>query len=157
MPSIIAKHADPTGDFYLTPPVPDPVRPGHHVLKIGMPQDDHVRVSAADLSAWYRTDGDPAVAARLDGMVRGLLPGLRWTGRWTGSCVTTYTPTGHPAIDWVGPGVHAGAERIACCVGGNGYAAKCAPSLGGLAAGMLLGDPWPTEVDRDQFRARFRV
>lgn len=157
MPSIIAKHADPTGDFYLTPPVPDPVRPGHHVLKIGMPQDDHVRVSAADLSAWYRTDGDPAVAARLDGMVRGLLPGLRWTGRWTGSCVTTYTPTGHPAIDWVGPGVHAGAERIACCVGGNGYAAKCAPSLGGLAAGMLLGDPWPTEVDRDQFRARFRM
>jgi len=57
----------------------------------------------------------------------------------------------------VGPGVHTGAERIACCVGGNGYAAKCAPSLGGLAAGMLLGDPWPTEVDRDQFRARFRM
>jgi hypothetical protein len=40
-------------------------------------------------------------------------------------------------------------------VGGNGYAAKCAPALGGLAAGMLLGDPWPTEVDRDLFRARF--
>ena len=157
MPSIIAKHADPAGDLYLTPPVPDPARPGHHVLKIGTPHDDHVRVPPADLSAWYRTDGDPAVAARLDSTVRGLLPGLRWTGRWTGSCVTTYTPTGHPAIDWVGPGVHAGAERIACCVGGNGYAAKCAPALGGLAAGMLLGEPWPTEADRDQFRARFRM
>ena len=152
MPSIIAKLADPADDFYLTPPVPDPARPGYHLLKIGTPQDDHVRSSAAGLGAWYRTDGDPATAARLDRILGDLLPGLRVAGRWTGSCVTTYTPTGHPAIDWVGAGV----GRIACCVGGNGYAAKCAPALGGLAAGMLVGDPWPTEVDRDLFRARFR-
>ena len=42
-------------------------------------------------------------------------------------------------------------RRQAVLVGGNGYAAKCAPALGGLAAGRLLGQPWPTEVERRLF------
>ena len=107
-----------------------------------------MRVSATDLAAWYRTDGDPAFASRLDRTIGGLLPGLRWLDRWTTSCVTAYTPTGHPMIDALD-------DRVFCCIGGNGYAAKCAPALGELAAGMLLGNSWPSEVDRDLFRASF--
>jgi len=41
--------------------------------------------------------------------------------------------------------------RVSALIGGNGYAAKCAPALGELAAGRLLGEPWPTEVDRGLF------
>ena len=160
MSSIIGKHADPADDFYLTPPVPDPVaggagREARWILKIGSPQDDHVRATADELAAWFRTDGDPAFAARLLRILERLLPGLRDRGRWTTSCVTTYTPSGHPYIDWLdGP-----SGRVAGAIGGNGYAAKCAPALGELAAGMLLSGPsdrdWPTEVDRDLFRARW--
>ncbi len=146
MPSIIAKSPDPDEDFYLTPPTVDPR--GRTVLKIGKPQDDHVRASATDLAAWYRTDGDPAFASRLDRTIGGLLPDLRWLDRWTTSCVTAYTPTGHPMIDALD-------DRVFCCIGGNGYAAKCAPALGELAAGTLLGNSWPSEVDRDLFRASF--
>ena len=149
MPSIIAKFPDPLDDLYLTPPVVDPQ--GRTVFKIGTPQDDHVRMASDRLAAWFRTDGDPVVADRLEGILAGLIPDLADLGRWTTSCVTTYTPSGHPAIDWV----DAGAGRIACCIGGNGYAAKCAPALGELAAGMLLDQPWPTEVDRGLFRAAF--
>ncbi len=157
MPSIIGKHADPTDDFYLTPPVSDPGSGSTgsdalFILKIGSPQDDHVRASAVELAAWFRTEGDPVCAARLTETLARLLPGLRDVGRWTTSCVTTYTPSGHPYIDWL----DGRSERVACAVGGNGYAAKCAPALGGLAAGLLLDRPWPTEVDRDLFRTRFR-
>ncbi len=159
MPSIIGKFADPTRDFYLTPPVRHPrgwrtAGGVVHILKIGAPQDDHVRATAAELAAWFRTDGDPAVAARLSGTLARLLPGLRDTGRWTSSCVTTYTPSGYPFVDRLGDRTR---SRIYCAIGGNGYAAKCAPALGELAAGLLLGRDWPTEVDRDLFLARFRA
>ncbi|MBT6371382.1 MAG: N-methyl-l-tryptophan oxidase, partial [Acidimicrobiaceae bacterium] len=81
-----------------------------------------------------------------------LLPGLRGIGRRTTSCVTTYTPSGFPFIDWVDDG----SRRVACAIGANGFAAKCAPALGELAAGLLLGRDWPTEADRELFLARFR-
>lgn len=174
MPSIIGKYGPFPGegqrdDFYLTPPVPD-TRPhdsgtgapgDRWILKIGSPQDDHVRVGADELAAWFRTDGDPAFAANLARILDRLLPDLRDVGRWTTSCVTTYTPSGHPFIDWLDGGDRpdGGAGRVACAIGGNGYAAKCAPALGELAAGMLLGGTsdraWPTEVDRDLFRTRW--
>ena len=53
------------------------------------------------------------------------------------------------------------AGRVACAIGGNGYAAKCAPALGELAAGLFLEDDpgraWPTEVDRSLFLKSYRV
>ena len=162
MPSIIGKFVDPADDFYLTPPVSDRrptadrasrnISPADRfILKLGAPQDDHVRATADELAAWFRTDGDPAFAARLAGILERLLPGLRDVGRWTTSCVTTYTPSGFPFIDWVGDG----SRRVACAIGGNGFAAKCAPALGELAAGLLLDREWPTEVDRELFLARY--
>jgi len=111
-----------------------------------------VRATAAELVAWFRTDGDPVVAVRLEQILEGLLPGLRGIGRRTTSCVTTYTPSGFPFIDWVDDGSH----RVACAIGANGFAAKCAPALGELAAGLFLGRNWPTEADRELFLARFR-
>lgn len=158
MPSIIGKFPDPVDDFYLTPPVRDhlvghpPGSGNRHILKVGAPQDNHVRATAAELVAWFRTDGDPVVAVRLEQILEGLLPGLRGIGRRTTSCVTTYTPSGFPFIDWVDDGSH----RVACAIGANGFAAKCAPALGELAAGLFLGRDWPTEADRELFLALFR-
>tara|TARA_B100000700_G_scaffold241756_1_gene269182 strand:+ start:7338 stop:8552 length:1215 start_codon:yes stop_codon:yes gene_type:complete len=149
MPSIIAKCAEPLDDFYLTPPVRDPLGSDDRwILKIGAPQDDHVRLKPDELATWYRTDGDPVFAANLTRILHRLVPGLRDVGRWTTSCVTTYTPSGHPFIDRLG-------DRTVCSIGGNGYAAKCAPALGELAAGLLLGWDWSTEIDRELFVARF--
>ncbi len=158
MPSIIGKFPDPVDDFYLTPPVRDhlvghpPGSEDRHILKVGVPEDDHVRATAAELVAWFRTDGDPVVALRLERILGGLLPGLRDMGRRTTSCVTTYTPSGFPFIDLLGDQVKG---RTYCAIGGNGFAAKCAPALGELAAGLILGRDWPTEVDRELFRVRF--
>ena len=73
-------------------------------------------------------------------------------GRRTTSCVTTYTPSGFPFIDLLGDQAKG---RTYCAIGGNGFAAKCAPALGELAAGLILGRDWPTEADRELFRARF--
>jgi len=170
MPSIIGKfgpvpEVGSADDFYLTPSVPDPVVPDRWVLKLGAQQDDRVRVGADELAAWFRTDGDPAFAANLARILDRLLPGLCEVGRWTTSCVTTYTPSGHPFIDWLDGGDRFSggsvAGRVACAIGGNGYAAKCAPALGELAAGLFLEDDpgrvWPTEVDRSLFLKRFRV
>ena len=73
-----------------------------------------------------------------------LLPELAVVGRTTVPCVTTYTPSGHPVVDDLTP-------RVSAVIGGNGHVAKCAPALGEIAAGRLLGEPWPTGVDRDLF------
>lgn len=148
LPSIIGKYANPVDDFYLTPPVPDPDASGERwILKIGSPQAEYVRAPVVELADWFRTAGDPESAANLARIIGRLLPDLRDVGRSTTSCVTTYTPSGHPYIDLVG-------DRTWCAVGGNGYAAKCAPALGELAAGLLLGLPWPADIDRDLFRVR---
>ncbi|MDG2428222.1 MAG: FAD-dependent oxidoreductase [Acidimicrobiales bacterium] len=152
LPSVIAKFADPMEDFYLTPPVADfrsvAGAEARYILKIGGPQNDHVRATVDELVAWFCTDGDTFYADNLARSLAWLLPDLRDVGRWTSSCVTTYTPSGHPFVDQL-------TDRTYCAIGGNGYAAKCAPALGGLAAGLMLEWSWPTEVDRELFLACF--
>ena len=83
-------------------------------------------------------------SAHQERLLRDLFPDLEVIRRQTVPCVTTYTPSGHPVIDDL-------TSRVSTLIGGNGYAAKCAPALGELAAGRLLGEPWPIEVDRGPF------
>ena len=103
-----------------------------------------LRLTVDEITAWFRTDGDPEQADRQEGLLMDLLPGLAVVGRTTVPCVTTYTPSGHPVVDDLTP-------RVSAVIGGNGHVAKCAPALGEIAAGCLLGEPWPTGVDRDLF------
>ena len=141
LPSLILKPGEPGRDCFVLPPkfLPD----GRAVIKIGVSHQG-LRLTVDEITAWFRTDGDPEQADRQEGLLTDLLPGLAVLGRTTAPCVTTYTPSGHPVIDDLTP-------RVSAVIGGNGYVAKCAPAIGEIAAGRLIGEPWPTGVDRELF------
>ena len=48
------------------------------------------------------------------------------------ACVTTFTPSGRPVIDWL-------SARIAAASGGNGAGAKCSDELGRLGSILIAG------------------
>ena len=142
LPSIIVKPAEEDHHCLVRPPKMD--RNGRTVLKIGVSLQGR-DLEVKELAEWYRGDGDPEAAHHQEQLLVELLPGLEVRGRWAVPCATTYTPTGHPVIDDL-------TGRVSALVGGNGYAAKCAPALGELAAIRLLDGSWNPEVDRDLFR-----
>ncbi|MDG2908913.1 MAG: FAD-binding oxidoreductase [Acidimicrobiales bacterium] len=141
LPSLIVRPTDEDRHCFVLPPKECP--DGRVVIKIGISHQGQ-DLGADRIAAWFRTDGDLEGAAHQERLLLDLLPGLEVVRRLTVPCVTTYTATGHPVIDDL-------TDRVSALVGGNGYAAKCAPALGGLAAGRLLGQPWPTEVERRLF------
>ena len=142
LPSLIVKPTDEERHCFVLPPTTGP--DGQVVVKIGVSHQGR-RLGSAEITQWFRTDGDLDDAAKQDRLLLGLLPDLEVVRRWTVPCVTTYTPTGHPVIDDL-------TGRVSALLGGNGYAAKCAPVLGELAASRLLDGSWNPEVDRDLFR-----
>ena len=143
LPSLIVKTSDGEGECFVLPPTTRP--DGHRVMKIGVSHQARP-LGPDDLKAWFRSDGDPDAAVTQRHLLETLVPGLDATVVDTVPCVTTYTPSGHPVIDDL-------TDRVGVLIGGNGYAAKCAPALGELAAGRLLGESWPGDVDREPFVA----
>ena len=77
--------------------------------------------------------------------VEKLMPELRYQSVHTGSCVTSFTPTGKPYIGHV-------SERVAVLTGGNGAGAKCSDELGRLGAEMLAG----SDISFEPYEADFR-
>ena len=142
LPSIIVKPAEENRHCFVLPPKVD--EHGRTVLKIGDSRQGR-NLEGEDLAQWYRGDGDPKAASHQVQLLVDLLPGLEVRSLSTVPCATTYTPTGHPMIDDL-------TGRVSALLGGNGYAAKCAPALGELAASRLLDGSWNPEVDRDLFR-----
>ena len=141
LPSLIVKPTDEDRHCFVLPPKAGP--DGRIVVKIGVSHQGQ-ELGADRIADWFRTDGNLEDAAHQERLLRDLFPDLEVVRRQTVPCVTTYTPSGHPVIDDL-------TGRVSALIGGNGYAAKCAPALGELAAGRLLGEPWPTEVDRGLF------
>ena len=141
LPSLIVKPTDEDRHCFVLPPKAGP--DGRIVVKIGVSHQGQ-ELGADRIADWFRTDGNLDDAAHQERLLRDLFPDLEVVRRQTVPCVTTYTPSGHPVIDDL-------TGRVSALIGGNGYAAKCAPALGELAAGRLLGEPWPTEVDRGLF------
>jgi len=142
LPSLIVKPPDEERHCFVLPPPTGP--DGQVVVKLGVSRQGQ-RLGSAEITQWFRTDGDLDDAANQERLLLELLPDLEVVRRWTVPCVTTYTPTGHPVIDDL-------TGRVSALLGGNGYAAKCAPVLGELAAIRLLDGSWNPEVDRDLFR-----
>ena len=142
LPSLIVKPTDEERHCFVLPPTTSP--DGQVVVKIGVSHQGR-RLGSAEITQWFRTDGDLDDAANQEQLLLELLPDLEVVRRWTVPCVTTYTPSDHPLIDDL-------TGRVSALLGGNGYAAKCAPALGELAAIRLLDGSWNPEVDRDLFR-----
>ena len=129
MPSLIYEPSDPTKHIYLLPPVVYP--DGKAYLKIGGDPDDILLGTDAEIRAWFRTGGKPEVRDNFAAIIETLVPSIDVARRSMAACVTSYTPSGYPAIGYCG------SERIAVLTGGCGAAAKSSDEIGRLGAVLL--------------------
>jgi len=131
MPSMIHKAVADRDDIYMLPPIRYP--DGKFYLKIGGDPDD-MPLQPEELGDWFRSDGRPQAREHLIARMKALVPGLDVLSVSSASCVTSYTPTGYPAIGWLSAG------RIAVVTGGCGAAAKSSDEIGRLGAELLFED-----------------
>lgn len=148
MPSLIVKAPDDVDSIYLLPPIRYP--DGRYYVKIGGDPDDLDLDRESDLRTWFRTDGRQSVGDHLTGIIQRLVPGLKPLSFSTGSCVTSYTPTGYPMIGYTA------SPRIAVLTGGNGTAAKSSDEIGRLGAELLLEGRIKDDGYATDFSAHFR-
>ena len=87
---------------------------------------------AADIRAWFKTDGDPGAIAHLRRVLAAAMPGLTPRSWFSTPCVTTYTAHGYPYAGFIE------GDRIALLAGGNGAAAKSSDEIGRLGARLVL-------------------
>lgn len=135
MPSVVLRLPDaPTEEPYLLPPIRYP--DGATYLKLGGDPRDVQLHTSAEIAEWFRSGGEASVRDHLTARIATIMPDLKVRRVQMDACVTTFTPSGRPVIDWLGP-------RIATASGGNGAGAKCSDELGRLAAELVTGGPDP--------------
>ncbi len=148
MPSMINETIVSAERTYMLPAIRYP--DGKIYLKIG---GDPVDVCVNDdeaLRAWFRSDGSNDVAEHLTARMKALMPDLAIRNVTSGSCVTSFTPSGVPAIGWTS------SSRIAVLSGGCGAAAKSSDEIGRLGAELLLEDGIKTTGYVTDFAPQFR-
>jgi sarcosine oxidase len=143
MPSMIFEHEDIMLGIYMLPPIRYP--DGKIYLKIGGDPTDILLPSEQDVRDWFKTDGNLEIAEHLRKTVAELVPSLAVKSISTTSCVTSYPPTGYPAIGWTS------SPSIAVMAGGCGSAAKSSDEIGRLGASLLLDG----EIGADDYTADF--
>jgi sarcosine oxidase len=148
MPSLITKSPDDVDSIYLLPPIRYP--DGKYYLKIGGDPDDYEISSEAEMRAWFRTDGRASVREHLTRIVQQLVPGLRPIAVSSGACVTSYSPTDYPMIDYTS------SPRIAVMTGCAGTSAKSSDEIGRLGAELLLQGRINDDAYATDFSAHFR-
>ena len=125
---------------YILPPIRYP--DGHDYLKIGVggPTDPRF-TTLEDLQTWFKGPGAQADRQAFTARLKALVPILDTCSEWrTDTCAVTTTPSDLPIIDFVDT------DRIAVAVGGCGKGAKGADEWGRIAAGLVCGHPWSSEV-----------
>ncbi len=130
MPSLISHGVDGLDDFYMLPPIRYP--DGKLYMKIGGDPDD-VRLDREwELREWFKTDGRESVQSHLTRLIHRVVPELRPVSTSSGSCVVSFTQSGHPMIGYTA------SPRIGVLTGGCGTAAKSSDEIGRLGALLLL-------------------
>jgi sarcosine oxidase len=129
MPSLIWKWNEDSDGIYLLPPVRYP--DGKLYLKIGGDPDDLLLEREPDIRAWFRSGGRESTKAHLTGVMQRLIPELDLARSSMAACVTTFTPTGYPAIAMR-------SDRIGVLAGGCGAAAKSSDEIGRLGAELIF-------------------
>ena len=147
MPSMIFEPEDIMVGIYMLPPIRYPN--GRFYLKIGGDTVDIPLETETDVRNWFKTPGDADAREHLIRNMGNLVPGLKIAGIHTESCVTSYTPTGYPAIGWTS------ASSIAVMAGGCGAAAKSSDEIGRLGAELLLHGRIIDQAYRADFEPRF--
>lgn len=147
MPSLIHQPDEPLDHIYLLPPVRYP--DGKIYLKIGGDPDDYRLASEPEIRAWFRSGGRQGTRDHLKRIIGGLIPALAAAPLSMAACVTTFTPTGYPAIGFA-------SDRVAVLTGGCGAAAKSSDEIGRLGAELLLGGDLESDVYGAVFEPAFR-
>ncbi|WP_183895463.1 NAD(P)/FAD-dependent oxidoreductase [Rhizobium skierniewicense] len=129
MPSLIYEPADPRKHIYLLPPVRYP--DGRFYLKIGGEPVDVPLQTDQDIRDWFRSGGNANVRDDFVEIIDSLIPSIDTSRVSMAACVTSYTPTGFPAIGFTA------SARIAVLTGGCGAAAKSSDEIGRLGAQLL--------------------
>lgn len=146
MPSLILEA--PGIDIYLLPPVRYP--DGKLYLKIGGDPDDHVLGSDAEIRAWFRGEGRPAVREHLVDVVSRIVPALVPLSISTASCALSHTKSGYPMIGY------SASPHIAVLTGCAGTSAKSSDEIGRLGAELLLTGDISGEGYATDFAPQFR-
>lgn len=148
VPSLIWQWREDEEGIYLLPPVRYP--DGKLYLKIGGDPDDLALEREADVRAWFRSGGRESAHRHLTQVMARLMPGFDLSRTSMAACVTSFTPTGYPAISM------AGSQRIGVLSGGCGAAAKSSDEIGRLGAELLLHGAIRDESYGTGFTAHFR-
>lgn len=130
MPSLIYEPADPRKHIYLLPPVRYP--DGKFYLKIGGEPVDVPLASDQDIRDWFRSGGNARVRDDFSDIIETLIPSIDRSRISMAACVTSYTPSGFPAIGYTT------SPDIAVVTGGCGAAAKSCDEIGRLGAKLIL-------------------
>ncbi len=130
MPSLISHGVDGLDDFYMLPPIRYP--DGKVYMKIGGDPDDVRLEREPELRDWFKTDGRESVQSHLTRLIERVVPELRPVSTSSGSCVVSFTPSGHPMIGYTA------SPRVGVLTGGCGTAAKSSDEIGRLGALLLL-------------------
>ena len=146
MPSLV----DGASGAYLLPPITYPDGATYAKIGIGTNADDRLQ-TAEDLDAWFKGPGSSANRDEFTSLILSMIPSLQGnTGMHTNTCVTTYTVTGLPMIDWVDDD-----NRLAVAVAGNGKGAKSSDDWGYAAALTVTGADWDHPIERTRLKAAF--
>ncbi|MDP9836851.1 sarcosine oxidase [Neorhizobium huautlense] len=129
MPSLIWKWSEGEDGIYLLPPVRYP--DGKLYLKIGGDPDDVELKAEPDIRAWFRSGGREGTHRYLTSVVEKLVPDVDLSRNSMAACVTSFTPTGYPAIAMT-------SARMGVLTGGCGAAAKSSDEIGRLGAELLF-------------------
>ena len=133
MPTLIALL--PNGeDPYMLPPVRYP--DGKLYLKMGGDHVDHALSTPEELTAWFRSSGDPEVAGYVDSLMRARVPTLDILSTSSAACVTTYAPKNIPHFEAL-------SDRVFTAFGASGRGAKNSDELGRLGALLASGQALP--------------
>ena len=130
MPSLIYEPTDPRKHIYLLPPVRYP--DGRFYLKIGGEPVDVLLRTDQEIRDWFRSGGNVTVRDNFSDIIDALIPSVDTSRISMAACVTSYTPTGFPAIGYTA------SSSIAVLTGGCGSAAKSSDEIGRLGAQLLV-------------------
>ncbi|KEQ05044.1 FAD-dependent oxidoreductase [Pseudorhizobium pelagicum] len=147
VPSLIWKWNEAEDGIYLLPPVRYP--DGRLYLKIGGDPDDVLIEQEPDIRAWFRSGGRESTHRHLTSVMSRLMPELDLSRTHMAACVTSFTPTGYPAISM------SDSDRIGVLSGGCGAAAKSSDEIGRLGAELIFHGAVLDDAYSADFRARF--
>ncbi|OHV84207.1 FAD-binding oxidoreductase [Rhizobium sp. LCM 4573] len=146
-PSLIWKWHEGEDGIYLLPPVRYP--DGKLYLKIGGDPDDLLLPTEPEVRAWFRSGGRESTHRHLTEVMGRLMPKLDLSRTSMAACVTSFTPTGYPAIAMTR------SDRIGILSGGCGAAAKSSDEIGRLGAELIFRGRIEDEAYQTDFRADF--